>query len=211
VSAPAQAATLPRTTTRAPTRRRNRSAAVQRAYARRAQRSGHPLAGSPEVGAGGQARFIVLVMALLAAALVATLWLSTAAAADSYRLQEALTQARDLSERSEDLGQRVATLETAPELARRARDLGMVPSGEPVRLVVLPDGAVVPVGEPTPAMAPAPPAEPQPLDPAPPAEPQPLDPAPPAEPQPLDPAPPAEPQPPAEPSPADPAAPAAGG
>lgn len=179
MSAPARTATPPRTTTSAPTRRRNRSAAVQRAYARRAQRTGHRLAGSPEAGAGGRARYVVLVMVSLAAALVATLWFSTAASADSYRLQEALTQARDLSERSEDLGQRVATLETAPELARRARALGMVPSGEPARLVVLPDGAVVLVGEPTPARAPAPPQPVEPPPPVEPAPPPPVEPAPP--------------------------------
>ncbi len=183
-----------RATTSAPARRQTRSAAVQRAYARRAQRTGRALAGDLQVEAGGRARFVVLVMVLLGMALVATLWLSTAAAADSYRLQEAQTQARDLSERAEDLGQRVATLETAPELARRARNLGMVPTGEPARLVVLPDGTVAVIGEPTPATAPAPLAPPPPAEPVPPppAEPAPL---PPAEPEPVPP-PPAEPVPP---------------
>ncbi|MGH4027093.1 MAG: septum formation initiator, partial [Pseudonocardiaceae bacterium] len=95
--------------------------------------------------------FVVLVMVLLSVALVATLWLSTAAAADSYRLQNARESTRDLTERSEQLGREVATLETAPELARRARELGMVPAGDPARLVTGPDGAVVVVGEPEPA------------------------------------------------------------
>ncbi len=201
MSAPTRTATaVPvRTVTSAPTRRQTRSAAVQRAYARRAQRTGRALAGDLQVEAGGRARFVVLVMVLLGMALVATLWLSTAAAADSYRLQEAQTQARDLSERAEYLGQRVATLETAPELARRARNLGMVPTGEPARLVVLPDGTVAVIGEPTPAAAPAPPAAP----PAPPADTAPV-PPPPAEPVP----PPAEPvPPPAEPVPPPPAEP----
>jgi len=182
VSAPTRTATaVPvRTVTSAPTRRQTRSAAVQRAYARRAQRTGRALAGDLQVEAGGRARFVVLVMVLLGMALVATLWLSTAAAADSYRLQEAQTQARDLSERAEDLGQRVATLETAPELARRARNLGMVPTGEPARLVVLPDGTVAVIGEPTPATAPAPLVPPPPAEPVPPppAEPVPPPPAP---------------------------------
>jgi len=137
---------------------------------------------------------VVLVMVLLGMALVATLWLSTAAAADSYRLQEAQTQARDLSERAEALGQRVATLETAPELARRARDLGMVPTGEPARLVVLPDGTVAVIGEPVPAAAPAPPAPP-PAPPPPPVDagavpPEPAPPPPEPTPPPVEPVPP---------------------
>jgi len=137
---------------------------------------------------------VVLVMVLLGMALVATLWLSTAAAADSYRLQEAQTQARDLSERAEALGQRVATLETAPKLARRARDLGMVPTGEPARLVVLPDGTVALIGEPVPAAAPAPPAPP-PAPPPPPVDagavpPEPAPPPPEPTPPPVEPVPP---------------------
>ncbi len=171
MSAPPQTATPARITTSAPARRQTRSAAVQRAYARRAQRAGRALAGDLQVEAGGRVRFVVLVMVLLGMALVATLWLSTAAAADSYRLQEAQTQARDLSERAEALGQRVATLETAPELARRARNLGMVPTGEPARLVVLPDGTVAVIGEPIPAAAPAPPVPPPAQPPAPPPPP----------------------------------------
>ena len=194
MSAPTRTAMPVRATTSAPARRQTRSAAVQRAYARRAQRTGRALAGDLQVEAGGRARFVVLVMVLLGMALVATLWLSTAAAADSYRLQEAQTQARDLSERAEDLGQRVATLETAPELARRARNLGMVPTGEPARLVVLPDGTVAVIGEPTPATAPAPLAPPPPAEPVPPAPAEPVPPAP-AEPEPVPP-PPAEPVPP---------------
>ncbi|MGH3905990.1 MAG: septum formation initiator [Pseudonocardiaceae bacterium] len=154
----------PRSTTATPTRRsstgttRTRSAAVQRAYARRAQRTGavhtgvH--SGTDSVAEASRAPFVVLVMVLLSVTLVATLWLSTAAAGDSYRLQNARESARDLTERSEQLGREVATLETAPELARRALELGMVPAGDPARLVVGPDGAIAVVGEPEAATAP---------------------------------------------------------
>ena len=45
----------------------------------------------------GRAQFVLLVMVLLVGGLVATLWLSTAAAADSYRLQDARAEARTLS------------------------------------------------------------------------------------------------------------------
>lgn len=169
----ASLAAPPRSTTTTPTRRprrsatdagspRNRSAAVQRAYARRAQRSGAvQMTRAESTADASRAPFVVLVMVLLSVALVATLWLSTAAAADSYRLQNARDATRDLTERSEQLGREVATLETAPELARRARELGMVPAGDPARLVTRPDGAVMVVGEPKavtapPAAAPAP-------------------------------------------------------
>ena len=135
---------------------RGRSPAVARAYARRAQRAGVNHA-SAEAGDTGRTSFVMLVMALLGAALVATLWLSTAATADSYHLQGALKVVRNLTERSESLGRQVATLETAPELARRARELGMVPAGDAARLVVRPDGGVVLIGQPRRATAPTPP------------------------------------------------------
>lgn len=138
---------------------RTRSAASQRAYARRAQRQAI-LTGRAAVAK--RAPFVLVVMALLAAGLVTSLWLSTAASADSYRLEQARQQARDLSERSEQLRQEVANLQTAPQLAEHARRLGMVPSGEPAVLVVQPDGTVVVVGEPAPATAPAPPVPPAP-------------------------------------------------
>lgn len=162
----------PRSTTTAPHRRRNtaertRSAAVQRAYARRAQRTGGAPAARVSAAPVGSTPFVVLVMVLLAISLVATLWLSTAAAGDSYRLQSAQDTARNLAERSEQLSREVAGLETAPELARRARELGMVPAGDPARLLVAPNGAVTMVGKPHQAVASAPPASPQPVAPAP--------------------------------------------
>ncbi|MGH3865111.1 MAG: septum formation initiator [Pseudonocardiaceae bacterium] len=144
---------------------RGRSPAVTRAYARRAQRTGARHGGLDSADAG-RTPFVLLVMVLLGVALVSTLWLSTAATADSYHLQSARTQARNLAERSESLSREVATLETAPELARRAHELGMVPAGNPARLIVRPDGTVVLIGQPRRATAPAPPPA---VAPAPPA------------------------------------------
>ena len=91
--------------------------------------------------APGRAQFVLTVMVLLGIGLVATLWLSTAAAADSYRLQDARAAARDLSERSERLHRDVAALQSPPALAQRATQLGMVPAKDPARLVVAADGA----------------------------------------------------------------------
>lgn len=183
MTAPARATRAPRgaalPTRRAlPTRhrdggsRRARSPAVARAYARRAQRTGHPQHRAAGVETG-RARFVVLIMTLLAVALAATLWLSTAAAADSYQLESARKAARTLAERAETLGREVATLETAPQLARRARELGMVPAGDAAQLVVRSDGRVVVIGQPRRVSAPAPPPQPSPppLPPPPPAPP----------------------------------------
>jgi hypothetical protein len=170
VTDPARTSTPTRSRTTAPARRRDpvpsggrdaasqrgRSPAVARAYARRAQRTGlRP--GGPASADASRTPFVMLVMVLLAVTLVATLWLSTAATADSYHLQSARKTARQLTERSESLSRQVATLETAPELARRARELGMVPAGDAARLVVRLDGGVVLVGQPRRATAPAPP------------------------------------------------------
>ena len=167
---------------------RGRSPAVARAYARRAQRTGMH-ARDPGGAETSRAPFVMLIMVLLAVTLVATLWLSTAATADSYHLDNARKVARQMTERSESLSRQVATLETAPELARRARELGMVPAGDAARLVVRSDGTVTLVGQPRRATAPVPP-------PAPPVSPIPQQ-AGPTSPQPV----PAQPQSPAQPQP----------
>jgi hypothetical protein len=162
MTAPAHTATPTRARTAAPTSRRDlgpqrgRSPAVARAYARRAQRTG-PRHRAPDRADAGRAPFVMLVMALLGVTLVATLWLSTAATADSYHLQSARKLARNLTEHGESLGRQVATLETAPELARQARELGMVPAGDAARLVVRPDGSVEMIGQPRRATVPTPP------------------------------------------------------
>jgi hypothetical protein len=162
-----------------PRQDRTRSAAAQRGYARKAQRQAAAGAG-PRIRAARRTPFVLLVMALLAAGLIASLWLSTAAAGDSYRLDSARHEARDLTERAEQLRQDVATMQTAPQLAQRARDLGMVPVAEPARLVRQPDGTVAVIGKPTPAAAPAPVASPAGPGPAGPDQP-PADAQPPAE------------------------------
>ena len=99
---------------------------------------------------------MLLVMALLVTGLVLTLWLSTAAAADSYRLQDARSAARALSEQSEQLRREVTAMDAAPALAQRASELGMVPVQDSARLVVAPDGTVTVAGTPKAAIATAP-------------------------------------------------------
>lgn len=148
----------------APRADRIRSAAAQRGYARKAQREATRT--GVRTRSARRTPFVLMIMALLAGGLICSLWLSTAATGDSYRLDDARTQARDLTEQAEQLRQDVAAMQTAPELAKRAAELGMVPAGEPARLVQHPDGTVEVVGEPTPATAPVP-VQP----PAPPADP----------------------------------------
>jgi len=140
-----------------------RPSAATRAYARRDDRL-RKLVGdrvgrvrlSRVTAVPGRTPFVLLVMGLLGVGLVATLWLSTAAAVDSYRLTDARTAARSLQEQSEQLHRQVATMESAPEIARRAEQLGMVSIQDPPRLVVAPDGGVTVVGEPHAVSRPAP-------------------------------------------------------
>lgn len=136
----------------------------RKAYAGRDERArrGTGVRPARTAAPAGRPQFVLLIMVLLAAGLVATLWLSTAAAADSYRLQDATADARVLSEQAERLKQDVAVLASAPELARRAGELGMVPVRDPARLVVAADGGVEVVGQPRAAVAPPPPAPPAP-------------------------------------------------
>ncbi|TCO56677.1 hypothetical protein [Actinocrispum wychmicini] len=153
--------------------RRPRTAAAERAYARRAQREGRalgePVRSAPrqkgqkaERGTASRASFVMLVMGLLVVGVITTLWLSTQAIADSYRLDQAKKAAAELSERAETLERDVAGLGSASTLADEAAKLGMVPAGDPARLVVNPDGTVTVVGDPKPVAGP--PAPPPPSD-----------------------------------------------
>jgi cell division protein FtsB len=137
---------------------RPRTAAAQRAYARRAQREGRKpeRPTEPVDSAAGRASFVVLIIVLLVVGVATTLWLSTQAVADSYRLEDAKQQADNLAERAAALEREVSAMSSPSELARRAREQGMVPPGDPARLVVQPDGNIVVVGEPKPAQGPAP-------------------------------------------------------
>jgi hypothetical protein len=142
-----------------------RGRATGRAYARRDDRLRKLVGGrAPRTApTAGRAKFVLLVMGLLAVGLIVTLWLSTAAAADSYRLQDARVAARALSEQSEQLRREVMAMDAAPALAQQAAALGMVPVQDSARLVVGPDGAVTLVGTPKAAIATAPPALPAPV------------------------------------------------
>jgi len=135
-----------------------RNAAV-RAYTRRDERVRRREGRS---SAAGRPRFVLLMMTLLGSGLVASLWLSTAAAADSYLLEDARAAAQGMTEQSERLHREVATLSSPTSLAERASGLGMVPVQDSARLVVGTRGDVEVVGTPRAAVAPPPPTPPLP-------------------------------------------------
>ncbi|MBD0322928.1 MAG: hypothetical protein ICV72_06005 [Aldersonia sp.] len=95
--------------------------------------------------------FVATLFGLLGCGLALTLLLTTRAAEDSYELSAARADNQRLSEEKATLQRDVETADSAPDLAAKARNLGMIPAKDPARLVVGPDGGVVVVGTPTPA------------------------------------------------------------
>ncbi|MET8799836.1 hypothetical protein ABZV91_25995 [Nocardia sp. NPDC004568] len=148
-----------RTETGRPARRvhdaeRVKSGAAQRAYARRRQRTGAAPAATPRSELAGRGPFVAAILAMFGCGLALTLVLTTRAAEDSYQLSDARETNRVLSDERAALQREVAAADSAPELATRARELGMIPAVDPARLVVAPDGTVTVVGEPKPAQGP---------------------------------------------------------
>lgn len=174
---------------------RQRSAAAERAYARREERRAESAVVAldrpsrpvrevervpqrkrttetksrpqPKV-ATSRVPFVVAVMGLLVLGLASTLWLSIAAISGSYQLQRGEAEINSLSDRKEQLMRDVSSMDSTPALQQRAAQQGMVPGGEPARLVTNPDGSVRVVGEPKAAVRNDPPlAAPAPASPAP--------------------------------------------
>jgi hypothetical protein len=142
---------------------KSRTAAAERAYARRAQRTDRVNSAEPgpkverKQGSASRATFVVLVMVLLVGGVIATLWFSTQATADAYRLEQAKNTTNQLQVQVGQLQQEVAQQDSPPSLAQRAQQLGMVPAGDPAHLVVGTNGKVALVGTPSVATKPAPP------------------------------------------------------
>jgi hypothetical protein len=132
---------------------RGRTTAAQRAYARKANRKQRWLRLSPSglPKLAPRTPFVLLVMALLAAGVLVTLFLSISAVSDSYRLEDAKKKTTDLNSRVEQLKADVAKGESPEVLYDEARKLGMVPAPDPGRIKVNPDGSVNLTGSPVPA------------------------------------------------------------
>ncbi|MGW4481594.1 hypothetical protein [Rhodococcus triatomae] len=140
-----------------------RSGAAQRAYAKRSQRAAGTASAPTSARAGFTARipFVAAVIGLLSVGLAVTLLLTTRAAEDSYKLSAAKAHNQELIEKKAALERDSRAANSAPELARKAAELGMIAATDVARLVVADDGSVTVVGEPTPAtgapvVAPAP-------------------------------------------------------
>lgn len=174
MTAPARSRTRARTEQRGTTGGRTRTSAAERAYARRAQRAAEAVARperQPEGAAAAakarpklklrlrlprsRASFVLLMMGLLAVGVVTTLWLSTQAIADSYRLDEIRKDNASLVEQAERLQRDVTKQESTSSLDERAKALGMVPGGDPARIIVNQDGTITVIGEPKKATPPA--------------------------------------------------------
>ncbi|GGG05445.1 hypothetical protein GCM10007304_19440 [Rhodococcoides trifolii] len=142
-----------------PSTRTSRTGAAKRAYDKRQQRAQvHTKSGSDSPRAGGSiaARipFVTLVIGLLSVGLALTLLLTTRSTEDSYALTAQRQQNQSLAEQAAGLERDVETANSAPELAKRAKELGMIPTKDVPRLVVAPDGSVQVIGKPAPAAGP---------------------------------------------------------
>ncbi|WP_410876487.1 hypothetical protein [Nocardia sp. A7] len=140
---------------------RVKSGAAERAYARKRTREqlldGIDLPERDSTMAG-RIPFVTAIIGLLGCGLALTLLLTTRAAEDSYQLGDARAVNRKLDDERAALQREVAAADSAPELASRARELGMIPAKDPARLVIGADGEVTVIGNPTPAQgAPVPP------------------------------------------------------
>ncbi|MFD4462187.1 hypothetical protein [Nocardia sp. NPDC058480] len=140
---------------------RVKSGAAQRAYARKRTREqlldGIELP-EPSSTMAGRIPFVTAIIGLLGCGLALTLLLTTRAAEDSYQLGDARTVNRKLADERAALQREVAAADSAPELAARAGELGMIPAKDPARLVIGADGEITVIGNPTPAQgAPVPP------------------------------------------------------
>lgn len=112
--------------------------------------------------------FVLLVVLLLGGGLITLLLLNSALNEGSFRLSELKKRTTDLTDEQQALQRDVDSSAEPDALARRARELGMVPGGSPVFLG--PDGTVR--GVPSAATAGPAPAPPQ-KTPAPPQTPAP--------------------------------------
>ncbi|MFR9753138.1 hypothetical protein ACL02S_19165 [Nocardia sp. 004] len=135
---------------------RVRSGAAQRAYTRRRARAEHRsdtalLPAMRRSATAGHVPFVAAVIALLGCGLALTLLLTTRAAEDSYQLSDARATNQRLADERAALQREVEAADSAPELAARARELGMIPAEDPARLVIGPNGEVTVIGTPTPA------------------------------------------------------------
>ncbi|CAG7632487.1 hypothetical protein [Actinacidiphila bryophytorum] len=103
-----------------------------------------------------RAPFVILVVTLLAGGLISLLLLNAAVNQDSFQLNKLEKETTGYTDEQQQLQQEVDQYGAPGTLERKARDLGMVPGGNPAFLG--PDGSVL--GTPERATAPPPPPRP---------------------------------------------------
>jgi hypothetical protein len=103
---------------------------------------------------GGQAArtpFVVLVVLLLGGGLIGLLVLNSALSEGSFQLDDLKEETKSLTDEEQSLQRDIDAYSDPQALLRRARELGMVPGGDPAFLQ--PDGTVKGVPSPAPAAA----------------------------------------------------------
>ena len=96
--------------------------------------------------------FVLLVVLLLGGGLIGLLVLNSALSAGAFQRDDLQRDTKNLTDEEQALQRDIDAYSAPDALQRRARELGMVPGGDPVFLA--PDGTVK--GVPSPAQAPAP-------------------------------------------------------
>lgn len=89
----------------------------------------------------GRTPFLLILATVLVAGMVGVLVLNTSLQTRAFEVRRLQKQASELSYLRADLDNQARQLSTTDELARRAKELGMVPNPYPV-FVVLPSGEV---------------------------------------------------------------------
>ncbi|MFC7894044.1 septum formation initiator family protein [Streptomyces sp. NPDC057381] len=102
-------------------------------------------------GQAARAPFVLLVVVLLGGGLIGLLVLNSALSEGSFQLDDLKQQTKELTDEEQALQRDIDAYSAPRALQRRARELGMVPGGDPVFLA--PDGTVK--GSPSPAPTPA--------------------------------------------------------
>ncbi|MEU3728665.1 septum formation initiator family protein [Streptomyces sp. NPDC033538] len=106
----------------------------------------------PPAGGRGQAArapFVLLVVVLLGGGLIGLLVLNSAMSEGSFQLDDLKQKTKELTDEEQALQRDIDAYSAPRALQRRARELGMVPGGDPAFLA--PDGTVK--GSPGPAPA----------------------------------------------------------
>ncbi|MFD5281183.1 FtsB/FtsL family cell division protein [Streptomyces rubrogriseus] len=102
-------------------------------------------------GQAARAPFVLLVVVLLGGGLIGLLVLNSALSEGSFQLEDLKQRTKELTDEEQALQRDIDAYSAPRALQRRARELGMVPGGDPAFLD--PDGTVKGVPSPAPAAA----------------------------------------------------------